>query len=1536
MTIKELETQFQQLSANLAEQSTIMKQVVENQQRSTKRMEDLESKFTLLMDQISQNRDSPAAVTVNTIASGSEIQSNTGKGILPTPKTTDKGGYSPTSTKGSYSSKGAKMPKVEISDFNGENPRNFIRKCEKYFRFYSIAEEEQIEIATMRFGDIADNWLQGWVSDQTNSSWSQFSKDLCERFGEKSSMEIVAEFNKLQQGAESVVCYQERFEQLKAIMQKFNPGLSESYFISSFISGLSEELRAMLMVHRPITLNQAFTQAKYQEQSFEAVLRRHKLIPGKITTGKSSYPISFPSPKPTILQPKEETNKDSGGKTNTWEQRKAAGLCFKCGDRFSPGHQCKNKTLLAMEANIDDIVQEELTCEETEGENLKGELSLAAVTGQKSPNTLRIKGNIHGVPVVILLDTGSTHSFMNAGIAARVQAAIVTTATLSVTVANGEQILSQTVCQGMKWNMQGQEYAFDLRVLTVVGYDIVLGVDWMIMYNPLLFDFVGMTLTFNRDGNEVKLQGIQDQGELHCVSGKKMTRLIKEGGALLPAQLFSIKITEPTVENQLNTGIAEPVQALLQQYETIFATPTALPPERSHDHAINLLPNTKPVNIRPYHHNYFQKTEIEKQVKEMLNTGVIQCSHSPFASPVLLVKKKDGTWRFCVDYRQLNEMTVKDKFPIPVIDDLLDELNGARFFSKIDLRAGYHQIRVRVEDVYKTAFRTHHGHYEFKVMPFGLTNAPATFQSLMNQIFEPYLRQFILVFFDDILIYSRTLEEHLNHLKKVFDILSEHKLFAKQSKCSFAQTRVEYLGHVIDENGVHTDPSKIEVMQNWPVPTNLKSLRGFLGLTGYYRKFIYQYGAIARPLTNLLKKDAFEWSNEAQQAFVELKKAMGSAPVLALPDFAKTFVLETDASSTGIGAVLMQDGRPIAFMSKPLSQRNQGLSIYEKELLAIIQAVQKWRHYLDCGEFIIKTDQEAIKHLLSQRLHTYIQQKGITKLLGLNYKICYKKGKENKAADALSRRDWTEMGEMNLLISTVVPTWVQEVLTSYEHDEAVKEMIRILLIDAVAKPHYSLQEGLLYYKGRLYIGQDSKLKDQLLNNAHNSALGGHAGVGGTHKRLSTLFYWPNMIQSVKDWVGNCDVCQRCKSEHVAYPGLLQPLPVPQSAWQHISMDFIEQLPRSNGKDTILVVVDRFTKYAHFVPLRHPFTAQSVAQQFFDTIFKLHGLPSTIVSDRDKIFTSLFWQELFKLLQTKLQLSTSYHPQTDGQTERVNQCLENYLRCMCFHKPTAWSNWLSLAEWWYNTNYHSSLKMTPFEALYGIKPPVFHFISDFHTPSAAAEEFVQQRQHMTSLIRDQLLLAQSRMKQQADKGRSERTFEVGDFVYLKLQPYRQSSVSVRRNLKLSAKYYGPYQILAKIGEVAYQLKLPEEAKIHDVFHVSLLKKAVGNPLVTTPLPLCSTDGTTKVEPAGILQVREVIRNGQLVKQALVQWVNLHPDESTWEDLTFLYSQFPELHLADKVSLKRGSNVIESGQGLDGIVKHGYGLRKRGVIGPKNKA
>jgi hypothetical protein len=393
----------------------------------------------------------------------------------------------------------------------------------------------------------------------------------------------------------------------------------------------------------------------------------------------------------------------------------------------------------------------------------------------------------------------------------------------------------------------------------------------------------------------------------------------------------------PATDQELVRELLTDLKIILDKYSLVFQLPTSLPLVRDCDHQIPLIPGANPVQMRPYRYAPALKSEIEKQVNEMLESGLIQHSKSPFASSVILVKKMDGTSRFCVDYRHLNALTAKAKFPIPIIDEFLDELHGVAWFSTLDLNAGFHQIRMAPADQYKTVFQTHHGHFEFRVMAFGLTGAPGTFQGAMNSTLKPLLHKCALVFFDDILVYSDTWEHHIQHLEQVLQLLFQDHWQVKLSKCTFAKQEIAYLGHIISRAGVATDLAKVEAVASWPTPITSKDLRGFLGLDGYYRKFVKNFGVIAKPLTTLLKKHVvFVWTSEHVTAFALLKSALSSALVLGLPGFTKQFAIETNAYGAGVGVVLIQNIHPLAYVSKPLGVKNMGLSAYEKEYLAIV------------------------------------------------------------------------------------------------------------------------------------------------------------------------------------------------------------------------------------------------------------------------------------------------------------------------------------------------------------------------------------------------------------------------------------------------------------------------------------------------------------------------------------------------------------------------------------------------------------------------
>jgi hypothetical protein len=692
----------------------------------------------------------------------------------------------------------------------------------------------------------------------------------------------------------------------------------------------------------------------------------------------------------------------------------------------------------------------------------------------------------------------------------------------------------------------------------------------------------------------------------------------------------------------------------------------------------------------------------------------------------------------------------------------------------------------------------------------------------------------------------------------------------------------------VSADGVATDSSKIESIRNWPRPDNQKELRGFLGITGYYRKFIKHYAIISQPLTGLLKKGAlYVWTDTSETAFCTLKQALITAPVLALPDFTFQFVVDTDAYDVGIGAVLSQKGHPLAFVSRALGPRNRCLSVYEKEYLAILLAVQQWRSYLQCAEFVIRTDHQSLTHLTDQRLHTEWQKKALTKLMGLQYRIQYKQGIHNGAADALSRKP--SASSQVFALTTVQPAWLSAVVASYTGDAHVQTLLQKLAVDPAAVPSYTLTQGILRYKGRIWVGSDPALQQQLISAFHDSPIGGHSGFPVTYRRLLSRFCWPAMKHMIREYVRSCHTCQQAKSERLPPAGLLQPLPIPSSPWECATMDFIVGLPPSRQFNCLLVIVDKLTKFAHFIPLKHPYTATKVAELFVDNVYRLHGMPASLVSDRDPVFTSTFWQSVFRTTGTQLKLSTAHHPETDGQTEHVNQSIECYLCCFISAHPQQWSKWISLCEFWYNTNWHSSTGHTPFELLYGRHPRYFGVVAADSIASADVQDWLRERELVMASVKQHLLRMQQRMKYQADKHRRERKFAVGDKVFLRLQLYLQSSVAVRANHKLAFKFFGPFFVMERIGAVAYRLDLPPSSRVHPVFHVSQLKPCIG-PGTPISASLPATDTFLQV-PIRVLQHRMRQRGHRTVTQGLVQWSGAAVDQATWEDLEALAQRFP---------------------------------------------
>ena len=900
---------------------------------------------------------------------------------------------------------------------------------------------------------------------------------------------------------------------------------------------------------------------------------------------------------------------------------------------------------------------------------------------------------------------------------------------------------------------------------------------------------------------------------------------------------------------------------------------------------------------------------------------------SPWGAPVLFVKKKDGSMRMCIDYRQLNKVTIKNKYPLPRIDDLFDQLQGAVCFSKIDLRSGYHQLRIKKEDISKTAFRTRYGHYEFLVMSFGLTNAPAAFMDLMNRVFKPFLDTFVIVFIDDILIYSRSQLEHEGHLRAVLEKLQEHKLYAKFSKCEFWLDTVAFLGHVVSKDGILVDPKKIDAVQQWPRPTTPTEIRSFLGLAGYYRRFVAGFSVIAAPLTRLTQKNVqFKWTEECELSFQKLKTALTSAPVLTLPTGEGGYSVYCDASRVGLGCVLMQRGKVIAYASRQLKNHEKNYPTHDLKLAAVVFALKLWRHYLYGEPCEIFTDHKSLQYIFKQKDLNLRQRRWLELLKDYDMTILYHPGKANVVADALSRKSMGSLASISasirplaidfqrlansgvrldatpcggILACVVAQSSLIEQVKAHQFEDRRLLKLKEQVEQGQTKRATIDSDGVLWHDGRLCVPDVGNLRQTIMEEAHSSRYSIHPGATKMYQDLKKHFWWMKMKRNISDYVARCLNCQQVKYEHQKPGGLAQNLVIPEWKWERITMDFVVGLPRTLRRhDSVWVIVDRLTKFAHFIPVQTTFIAEQLAQIYTREIVRLHGVPISIISDRGSQFTAQFWQSFQKALGTKVELSTAFHPQTDGQSERVIQILEDMLRACAIDFGGHWDEQLPLAEFAYNNSYHSSIEMAPYEALYGrrCRSPVGWF--EPGERKLLGPEMVQQALEKVKVIQDRLKTAQSRQKSYSDKRVRDLEFMEGDLVLLKVSPMK-GVMRFGKKGKLSPRYIGPFEILKRIGAVAYRLALPPSlAGVHSVFHVSMLRKYSRDPSHIVQVidhETVQLDQKLAYEEAPIAILDREVRQlrSKSIPSVKVLWKNHPSEEATWEAEQDIRDRYPEL-------------------------------------------
>nr|AAX96624.1 retrotransposon protein, putative, Ty3-gypsy sub-class [Oryza sativa Japonica Group]ABA92970.1 retrotransposon protein, putative, Ty3-gypsy subclass [Oryza sativa Japonica Group] len=1009
---------------------------------------------------------------------------------------------------------------------------------------------------------------------------------------------------------------------------------------------------------------------------------------------------------------------------------------------------------------------------------------IQAETAQDVPDVVMGMFSVNSVPAIVLFDSGASHSFISQAFVKRNGWKTQNLHVPMIVHSPGRNIRATQICPEVNLRIEEVDFLAKPIVLDSQSLDIILGMDWLAKHKGQI-DCAERSIT---------LQG----------PGGKQVRFTSNTPTTSRSILTCLQVTS-----------LESVPIVCEYPDVFPEELTSMPPDQEIEFAIELAPSTAPIAKRPYRMAANELAEVKRQIEELESKGYVRPSSSPWGAPLLLVKKKDGSERMVIDYRALNEVTIKNKYPLPRIDDLFDQLKGARVFSKVDLRSGYHQLKIRSEDIPKTAFSTRYGLYEFTVMSFGLTNALAFFMNLMNKIFMEYLDQFVVVFIDDILIYSKNEEEHAEHLRLIMGKLRDHQLFAKFSKCEFWLDRVAFLGHVISSNGVKVDPSKVEAVLAWNPPKNVSEIRSFLGLAGYYQRFIEGFSKLARPMTELLKKEKkFEWSAACEDGFQEMKKRLTTAPVLTLPDIRKDFEIFCDASRQGLGCVLMQERKVVAYASRQLRPHEVNYPTHDLELAAVVHALKIRRHYL-----------------IGNRCEVYTITKVLTQIWPDQDRLCRELEK--------LRLTVVQSGVPTSL--TVQPTLESQIREAQKDDEGIKELIK--RIQEKKDTDFSIDDqGTIWCGPRICVPAKKELRDLILKEAHESAYSIHPGSMKMYQDIKAYFWWAGMKRDIAEYVALCDICQRVKAEHQRPAGLLQPLSIPECKWEEI--------------EWISSPVCQEPLVAHFVPVKTTFDGKKLAELYMTHVVCRFGCPKKIVLDRGTQFTSRFWKQLHEALGTDLNFSTAYHPQTDGQTERVNQILEDMLRACAMDFEGTWDHCLPYAEFSYNNSYQASIQMSPNEAMFGRKCRTPLCWNEVGEALVFGPDILKAAEEQVKLIRERLKTAQNRQKNYADNRRRDLEFEKGDHVYLRVSPLRD---------------------------------------VHNVFHVSQLKKCLRVPEEQVPLGNIELERnlTYKERPIKVLEEAGRQTRRKTIKFYKVQWSNHSEDEATWEREDLLRAEFPEL-------------------------------------------
>lgn len=1123
----------------------------------------------------------------------------------------------------------------------------------------------------------------------------------------------------------------------------------------------------------------------------------------------------------------------------------------------------------------------------------KAKLSSLKQTFENNTSSMEYEAVLNNISIIATLDPGASHAFISPKAAKICKLEYKPVHDVEIELGDNSKIIPIGVGLGTII-INGYEVEQDIFVINMDSEInntpcVIIGRTWLDKDNPNVNWYDNSISLTRKDGKKFeifpkKLKSLKTSITFKKTSLKKLARIVKKQDG----ELFAVKV-RPKPYGSPVKNCSDNFIYIVEEFKDIFVEelPDQLPPKRDLDFEINLK-SDEPPPVRPVIRlSTDELKELKKQLTSLLQKGFIRPSTSPYGAPVFFVKKKNGDLRMVCDYRALNKITIPDSTPLPLLNESLDQVSGATIFSQIDLIGAYHQMRIAEKDIPKTAIRTRFGSFEWTVLCFGFTNAPASFSRLIAGMLHSLNGECLVQFLDDILVYSKSIDEHKNHLRNLFSILKKNRIYVRSSKCNIGVDEVEFLGFNVSAMGIHTQKRLVDAVQDWPVPKNIHEVRQFIGLANFYRRFIHKFAAIVQPITDLLKGKNFEWGENQEESFKRIKEELTSAPVLVHPSSEKEFVVSTDASKYAVGATLEQEGHPVAFLSHRLSDTETGWDTGDQELYGFMLALREWDVYLRGRQFKFKTDHEPIRYLQSKIKLTGRQHRWLDELQQYTYEIEHIPGKLHIVPDALSRRPdlKPQLKQMEIHNSEIISC----IKKSYEEDDWSKSAMEFLANregkrDQQSKMEFSnfkCEQDLLYWTGadqkRVYVPNAADLRTSTIKKFHGI---GHLGIDKTYANCSKHLYWKNMYKDITNYISMCRDCQRNKSSYQKTAGLLQPLKIPEVCWEVVTTDFLTELPETDsGFEAIIVIVDKLSKRAIFEPINKSATAQDVAQVFQDRLFSAHGMPRKIISDRDPRYTSNFWKSLVQLLNIECNLSTANHPETDGQSENIIRTLSNMLKSSIQKSPKDWDKVLSIVEFEYNSAKHKSTGLSPFEVDIGRIPYISNEARNLVECTVQCQSsfnFIEKQESYRKLARDSLAAAQSKQKYYADQHRKHVEYKVGEWVMLRVDNNNLKSNSTLPQ-KWQPKYLGPVEILQKLGPVTYKVELPPSMKrAHNVFHVSKFKPAT-KPSDSENVSV-TIDKSGKIEEAVYAILDKKRRNRKLY--FLVQFVGDNEEEAIW--------------------------------------------------------